>query len=255
MKILILCSYFQRPKLLRNTISSILAANEHHNDWELGFGDDGSAIPGRPIVEEILKDHLDKIEFAESGMTIEDKLKQGLLIGRIANNKIATSNADVAIILCDDDEIHPKYLKNLSDFYDNNPTVMYAYSKIHLFNPLFQSSSVVNNLNHKYNQWSDPINPAGKVDASQVSWRLDCCNKLGAWFKDSTKSIEKPWINDTDKGFFENLHDKCGLCYPTGFVGQYKGIHDYQLLWHKNARSDQLRNYDKMCHELGGVEF
>ena len=237
-------------------MQSILAANEYHKDWELGFADDGSTIRGKPIVEEILKDHLDKVKFVESGLTIDQKIKQGITLGKMANQKIAESSADVAIMLCDDDELHPEYLKNLSDFYEVNPNVMYAYSMIHLFNPLFQSSFGINNLNHNYNKWNQPINPVAKVDASQVSWRLDCCKKLGAWFADSTKrDTDKPWIHDTDKGFFENLYEKCGDCYPTGFVGQYKGVHDYQLLWNKNARSDQLRSYDKMCNELGGVKF
>lgn len=256
MKILILQSYYNRPILLRNAISSILAANEHHQNWEIVHGDDGSAIPGRPIVESILKDHLDKITFVRSDLTIDDKLQQGLLIGRMANDAIKNSNADIALVLCDDDELCPEYLKNLSDFYEQNEDVLYAYSKIHLYNPLVQSSVGTNNLNHKYNQHTTPIEPAGKVDISQVSWRLDCCNKFGAWFQDTTKSVlDKPWIKDTDKGFFENLYEKCGDCFPTGIVGQYKGIHDYQLLWHKNARVDQLRQYDTMYNQLGGIEF
>jgi len=256
MKILILCSYYQRPKLVRNALSSILAANEHHQDWELAFGDDGSIIPGKPIVEEVLKDHLHKIRIVESGMNLEDKLKHGLVLGRMANEAISLSSADVAIILCDDDELHPEYLKNISEFFTLNPSVLYAYSKIHIYNPLFQTSSGVNNLNHKYNQWNVPINPVNKVDASQVSWRLDCCKLNQAWFCDSTNFVTgKPWAKDTDKGFFENLYDKCGECYPTGIVAQYKGIHDYQLLWHKNAGLDQLRRYEDKCCKLGGIEF
>lgn len=256
MKILILCSYFQRPKLVRNAISSILAANQHHQDWELAFGDDGSKIPGRPIVEEILKDHLDKVTFVQSGMTLEDKLKNGLMLGKMANDAIANSSADVAFILCDDDELHPEYLKNISVFFESNPNILYAYSKIHLYNPLFQNSFMVNNLNHKYNQWVDPINPCCKVDASQVSWRLSCCKDMGAWFEDSTKFVKgKPWTKDTDRSFFENLYEKCGDCYPTNIICQYKGVHDHQLLWHKNSGIDQLREYNKTCQELGGIEF
>jgi len=235
---------------------SILKANEYHSDWELCFGDDGSYVPGRPIVEEILKDHLHKIKFVESGMNLEDKLSQGLILGRMANNAIKESNADIGIILCDDDELCPEYLNNISEYFELNTNVLYAYSKINIYNPLFQSSGEANNLNHKYNQWTDPIDPVGKVDASQVSWRLDCCKSMGAWFEDSTKFVkDKPWTKDTDKGFFENLFDKCGNCHPTGLIGQYKGIHNYQLLWHKNAGIDRLRFYEKMCHDLGGVEF
>lgn len=256
MKILILCSYFQRPKLVRNALSSILAANEHHQDWEMAFGDDGSDIPGKPIVEEMLKDHLEKVTFVHSGMTLEDKLKKGLMLGKMANEAIAASSADVAFVLCDDDEIHPEYMKNLSLFYEKNPSILYAYSKIHLYNPLFQKSAEVNNLNHKYNQWTVPINPCCKVDASQVSWRLSCCKDLDAWFVDSTKFVShRPWSKDTDRSFFENLYNKCGDCHPTNIIGQYKGVHEHQLLWHKDVGVDQLKEYTEMCKELGGIEF
>lgn len=256
LKVLILMSYYNRPILVRNALTSILKANEHHRNWALAFGDDGSAIPGRPIVEEILKDHLDKITFVETKMTFEDKIEQGLVLGRLANAVIKHSDADVGIILCDDDELHPEYLKNLSGYFSEHPEVLYCYSKIHVYNPMIQKSSDAHNLTSRYNAWATPINPVAKVDATQVAWRLECCKKHGAWFAESTKFVEgKPWTKDTDRSFFENLSDKCGLCHPTGFVGQYKGIHDYQLLWHKNVGAEGLRAYDETCRELGGVEF
>lgn len=255
-KILILCSYFQRPKLVKNALNSILLSDSYHQDWEMVFLDDGSLIPGRPIVEEILKDHLKKIKFVKSDMKLEDKLSKGLILGKIANDAIKNSNAEIAIILCDDDELHPEYLKNISRYFKENSSVLYAYSKINIYNPIFQKSEGISNLNHKYNQWDGPINPVGKVDASQVSWRLDCCKFMGAWFEESTNVVkDKPWLIDTDKAFFENLHAKCGDCHPTGFVSQYKGVHDYQLLWHKNAGIDKLRMYEKMCNDFGGEKF
>lgn len=257
LKILILCSYYNRPILVKNTLQSILRANEHHTNWHLGFVDDGSEQPGRPIVEDILKDHLEKITFVHSGMKFEDKIKQGLILGKIANQGIRDSDADVAFILCDDDELVPTYLKQLSDFFIKRQEVMYCFSKLYLYNPLIQKSSEVElNSNNKWSNFKEPINPVNHVDASQVAWRLDCCKKHGAWFKESTISVPgKPWTKDTDKSFFENLYDKCGLCHPTGFVGQFKGIHDYQLVWHKNATSSSLLNYETKCRELSGTEF
>jgi hypothetical protein len=256
MKILILMSYYNRPVLVRAALGSILEADEHHQDWHLLFGDDNSAIPGRPICEEILKDKLDQVTFVNSNMTLEDKLKHGLMLGFFCNETIRQSDADVGIMFCDDDQLYPTYLKNLSEFFTNNPDVLYCYSKIHLYNPLLQKIDGVHNLTGRYNQWSEPINPVNNVDASQVAWRLDCCKKLGAWFADSTlKEDGKPWTRDTDKSFFQNLYEKCGPCYPTGFVGQFKGVHDYQLLWHKNVGEDGLKSYDDMIKESAGVRF
>lgn len=256
MKIQILCSYYNRPILLRNAMNSILKANEHHEDWELAFGDDNSKIPGRPIVEEILKDHLDKVTFVQSNMSFEDKIDQGLILGKLANKAMKESDADVALMLCDDDELYPTYLKGLSDFFKTNPNILYCYSKLHLYNPLLQKSEDVDNIHGKFNQWNDPIDPVNKVDASQVAWRLSCCKIHGAWFQETTRFVPgKPWTKDTDKSFFENLFTKCGKCYPSGLVGQYKGVHDYQLVWHKNVPAAGLHSYDQMVQELGGVKF
>ena len=256
MKFLILMPYFNRPILVRNALTSILRASEHHDNWELGFGDDNSKIPGRPIVEEILKDHLDKVRFDKSDMTFDDKVKHGLIFGKLANKAIAESDADVAIILCDDDEFVPTYMKELASFFTDHPEILYCYSKVHLYNPLLQKSDSVDNITGKYNQWDGPINPVNKVDASQVAWRLECCKVHGAGFADSTLCVPgKPWIKDTDKSFFENLYEHCGDCHPSGLVAQYKGVHDHQLLWHKNASRDSLLNYHKRVEELSGVDF
>ena len=256
MKIIILCSYYNRPILLKNALRSILDANEHHQDWELAFGDDGSEIPGKPIVEDILKGHLDRVKFYHSEMKFEDKIEYGLILGRMANRAMRESNADIGIMLCDDDELVPTYLKGLSDYFTANQKVMYCHSKIHLYNPLFNSREEVDNITGRYNKHNGPVNPVNNVDATQVAWRLSCCKEHDAWFVETTKFVEgQPWAKDTDKSFFENLYAKFGDAQFSGLVGQYKGIHDYQLLWHKGVPAGQLWAYDKMVKELGGKVF
>lgn len=249
-------SYYNRPLLVKNSLNSILRCSNYHQNWNLFFGDDGSTVSGKPIVEEILKNHLDKVTFANSHFTLKDKLKEGLVLGKYANQAIRESDADVAIILCDDDELYPSYLADLNIFFTNNPEILYCYSKVCVFNPLIQKSQEAVGTNNKYNQWSGLINPVGKVDASQVAWRTKCCKEYGAWFADSTKLIKnKPWIKDTDRSFFENLFEKCGPCHPTNFFSQFKGIHDYQLLWHKNATEESLISYNETCCKLAGEKF
>lgn len=256
LKILILCPYFNRPKLVRKTLASVLMANEHHKNWVLAFGDDGSAVPGKPIVEEILKDHLHKVIFVPSNMSLEDKLSQGIIIGRLANGVMRETDAEAAIILCDDDELYPTYLRELSQLFTIRSEMLYCYSKIHLFNPLFQKTDKVDNITGRYNSWIGPIDPVGKVDASQVAWRIKCCTEYGAWFADSTMAVDgRPWTKDTDRSFFENLYQKCGPCQPSGLIAQYKGIHDYQLLWHKNVGIEKLKEYESMCRQKAGEVF
>lgn len=232
-------------------MNSVLAANEYYQKWEVLFGDDGSPVPGRPIAETILRDHLDKVQFVQSNLTLEQKMAQGLMLGRYANQIMERSQADVAVVLCDDDMLHPLYLARLNEFLTNRSEVLYCYSKVSVYNPLLGTPGEMNESNVKYNDWNGPIAPAGKLDIAQVAWRLSCWKDYGARFADSTNMLGK----DTDRSWFESLAEKCGLCYPTGFVGQYKGIHDYQLVWHKKGGVTGLSDYDSMCRELAGVEL
>ena len=236
-------------------MNSVLKADEFHQNWEMVFCDDGSKIAGEPIVREVLGDKVSKVSFVNTNMSFDDKLAKGLIVGSIANSSMRNSDADLAIILCDDDELHPQYLKNLSDFFQENQDVDYCYSKIHIYNPLFQDSEAVESLSNTYNQFDGPIDPAGKVDATQVAWRISCFKEKGAMFTDTTKSAKLPMLNDIDRSFFQSLYKNCGLCHPTGFVAQYKGVHDYQLLWHKSKDENDLRDYNNVCEEKGGVEF
>ena len=255
-RILILAPYYNRPLLVRKMLTSLIAADKYHQDWELNILDDNSPHPVEPIVKKMMVGYLSKIRTMNSEMTFKDKINQGIMLGKYANKAIRESNADIGIFLSDDDELYPTYLKNLSLYFENNPQIKYCYSKIHVFNPLYQKSENVDCLNNKYNQWKEPINPAGKVDASQVAWRLSCCKKLGVWFKESTKLIDDmPWVKDTDLSFFEQLYEKCGDAQPSKLIAQYKGIHEYQLLWHKKTDEIGLREYYNKINELGGVIF
>ena len=249
-------SYFNRPILLRKAVESIVEANQFHPDWHLAFADDGSKIPGRPIAEEVLGSLVSKVDFVQTNMTFDDKIEKGLVLGKLANEAILDSDADIGIMLCDDDRLYPDYLKKLSDFFEASPFVHYCYSKVLVANPLKGYDMRTGWVEHRYNGNTEPINPVGKVDASQVAWRLDCCKKHGAWFADSTLEVPgKPWVRDTDKAFFQNLYNHCGLCYPTDFYAQYKGVHDYQLLWHKDAGDAFLRWYNDLLIENAGVLF
>lgn len=252
MKFLILLCYFERPILVRNALKSILKSNEHHQDWELVFGDDGSLNEGRPIVEEVLKDHLHKVRFVNSKMSLEEKLDQGIQLGRYANEEILKSTADVAITLSDDDELVPTYLKDLKLFLESNPQKMYCYSKIHIYNPLIQNSDTVINPSGHFNSWSEPIDPVNKVDASQVAFRLDCFRHYDIRYPNSTHENGRPWVKNFDSSLFEQLYRQFGECVYTGLVGQYKGIHDYQLVWHKKSGVSGIIKYIKEVRELAG---
>jgi glycosyltransferase involved in cell wall biosynthesis len=41
------------------------------------------------------------------------------------NESIKNSDAEVVIILCDDDALDPDYLENLNEYYEKNKTILF----------------------------------------------------------------------------------------------------------------------------------
>lgn len=255
--ILILLTYYNRPKLVRNALNSILKANVHHQNWKLIFGDDASPIPGEPIARGILADHIDQVQFIRKNSTLQEKIDNGISLGKYANEILKTTDAEIIVTLNDDDELHPEYFVKLNYFLTHHPEVLYCYSNIILYNPLIQKAEDINHIGGSYNEHTGPINLYGKCDASQVAWRISCNREYGAWFSESTIEGNKkmPWATNTDAEFFDQLYEKCGPAYYSGFVSQYKGIHDYQLLWHKKAKADGLKEYIREVDSLAGDKF
>jgi len=255
-KVLILMVYYNRPILVKNALQSIIKANQFYSDWELVFGDDNSKIPGEPIAREILHNYLSKVKFARSSTSLEEKIEKGLNLGWYINKFINESDADYVITLCDDDELHPNYLKNLDDYFINNNDIMYCYSNVILYNPLKHKSNESTLVGGTYNRYKTPINAAGKLDGSQVAWRTKCNKEMNIWFSETTKiDVSMPWAGNIDQMYFQSLYDKCGPCQYTGFVSQYKGIHDYQAVWHKKVDRQGLLRYNSMLEQFAGEKF
>jgi glycosyltransferase involved in cell wall biosynthesis len=229
-KILILLTYYERPGLVTDFLRSLLAASEHYDNWELAFIDDGSQQPGRPLVERILKDHIQKVRFFNSEMTPDMKhISGGSFIGLYMNQAIEQSDAQIAIMAGDDDQIYPDYLKNLNLFFKRSPSVLSCYSNVNVYDPLKEKAANANNLYSNDPTWKGhawfgkPINCAFKVDGIQVAWRTKCNKVHGAWFR-------YPIYINHDAEFFEELNARCKKSVYTGFVAMYKGRHAGQLI-------------------------
>lgn len=222
-KILILLLYYNRPKLVQNALTSILKAHKNYPYWHLAFIDDGSPNPGKPIVEELLSNHLNQITFYNSNMTAEQKEKEGCRVGDYMNQATLENESDIVITLCDDDELHPEYFVNLNNFFNNNPDEISCYSKVHIYNPFMERSEDVECLAGHYNMWSGPIRPSCRVDVSQVAWRRKACTEFNVkWLA--------PCTGNHDVYFLEELYQRTNkLTAESGFVSQYKGIHSGQL--------------------------
>lgn len=222
LKILILLSYFERPNMVTNAINSVIS--QGYTNWEVAAIDDGSVSTIAEVITSIVPDGLqNKFKVYNTNDTIEEKNKRGgAVFGRQLNDAISESDADIAIVLCDDDALYPNYLSNLNIYFTANKDTQYCYSHVVVFDPTKQKpTTAIGKTNWHLNRTND-INPFCKVDASQVAWRTSC-NKAGdIWFP-------FPQTSALDATFFQGLFNKYGFCQYTGFVGEYKAVFSDQL--------------------------
>ena len=148
------------------------------------------------------------------------------------NQAVRESDADIVIMMSDDDAVHKNYFSNLNSFYSANPSCMYSYSHIIPFDPFEQvpcDTLKYHNNNKKWNtkatsglNWTQPINPFCRVDATQVSWRAECNKVHDIWLpEEQTKNL--------DASFYQAMFDKFGNCVFNGAISVYKAFHKDQL--------------------------
>lgn len=240
MKFLIILMYCDRPNMVRFALDSI-AAQEYH-DFEVAFIDDSDRYPIWGPLQDyahhtgIINPFLHKAKVYAVGDSNEQKIKQGgSRFGRKVNEAIVDSDADIALMLCDDDALMPKTLEVLNRYYEEN-NALYSYGHVLTYNPY--EAKNYNTIRGRYgsslNNYDKPIDPFCKVDASQVSWRIKEYREAG---------IEFPWPQTAalDAIVYRQMYDKLGPCpFNEQFV-QYKGVFNDQL----GSRQDMYRIIDK----------
>ncbi len=216
MKFLILLAYFNRPNLVKFALSSVLT--QSHEDFELVICDDGSDIH----IDDVLKTlniSDSRIKTKRLNDSIEQKSVVGSRSGLMLNEAMSESDADIVIILCDDDALYPKALESLNQFYSGNQEIIYSYGKVSIYNPAI-AEVPKSNLDTPLNRHKGSIMPVCHVDASQVSWRLR---------EENSGVFPYPQNASLDAAAFQHLYNLYGLCPPNEVVVQYKGEFEDQL--------------------------
>jgi hypothetical protein len=191
--ILIILPYFNRPNMVRNALYSILLSD--YQDWTLAINDYNSTLPIQPVVREILNKNFSFYQ------------------NESINDIIKDNNSDICILLCDDDALYPNYLHNLSDFFCKNTGITSCYSNTITYNPMKETLyTAMRNykVDYQLQSYTEPI-CANFLDCSQIAWLSQCDFSFNRLFS------------------FEELCHKYGPSYYSGFISQYKGIHDKQL--------------------------
>ena len=113
-KFLIILAYYKRPVMVFNALNSI--KNLQYQNWHLDFIDDSG---DDSFKETLLNSGLDNSKIRYIPTYDTDEMKKsigGSRHGHFMNESIKNSDADVVVILCDDDAIISDGLNKLDKF-------------------------------------------------------------------------------------------------------------------------------------------
>ena len=235
LKFEILLFYYDRPSLVQKFALASVFDSTYPN-WSLTFIDASSSQGGDVVIKEFLerspdyRDQRDKVKLIKTGDTLHTKTKRGeSIFGMFANIALEKhSDADICLMLCDDDGLTSDYLENLNKYYLDNPDVVYSYSHVCRFNPMEVQSfaEVPVEISDSYvNKTHDIANAFCEVDASQVSWRRKDFVEDGVKFP-------YPRTSSVDAYLYLSMHEHWkdkGPCRFNKIIGQYKGVFSDQL--------------------------
>lgn len=229
-KFLILLVYYKRPEIVLNALNSIKELS--YTNWQLDFIDDSG---DDDFKETLMNFGLDnsKVNYIASYDSEQTKREiGGSRHGHFMNESIKNSDSDIVVILCDDDAIVNGSFEYLDEYYQINPDVNWAYSKVYFYDPSKESylaGKTQDQLTYWHpgttytlNQYSEPIIPTDKLDASQITIRKKVFTEGDLWYP-------SPQTRNLDAAIFNKIVQNFGYCYPTFIYGQYKGAFDDQL--------------------------
>lgn len=220
LKFEILLPYYKRPRMVRNALDSV--ERQTYGNWHLTFIDDS----GDDLFKETLEQYHfgDKAAYVATMHSEKDKRNQGgSAHGQFMNEAIRNSDADVVIILCDDDALTHEYLERLNVFYSSTDAV-WSYCYLHFYDPLKERYE--NALRKPFdkrnglNTYDEPIMPSCRVDSAQVTFRKFIFEKV---------QYPSPQTKNLDASMFQMVHTFWGNCVPNGIIGQVKGFSGDQL--------------------------
>jgi len=253
LKFQILFFYYNRPRIAKNFgLKSVLQSS--YPNWTIDFIDDSTDQDGDVVVNEFFGDHcsyLNSLDYYGEEINYKDKIriyKTGnvreagqSIFGKFANQAMEESDADISLMLCDDDALLQDYLLNLKNFYIENPEAIYSYSHLLEYDPSkIDSLEDIRYIKHShdysgfYLNHREPLNPNCRVDSSQVSWRRRN-------FLEDGMKFPFPKTRDLDAFIYKQMFAKWGACHWNKLVGEYKGWFDDQLMKRSSAESFNVR--------------
>jgi len=248
MKFLIVLMYCDRPNMVQFALDSIRA--QTYRNFNVAVVDDSARTPGGDFfpdnsIVRYMKDPALEGADPNSAYTVSDTIEEktangGSRFGLFVNQAINESDADIGLMLCDDDALLPNTLHDLNEYYIHNPHTSYSYGHVLTYNPYDAPnySGIKGRYGSSLNNYDQPINAFCRVDASQVSWRMDAYKNAGIQFP-------HPQTAALDAIVYQQMYDMMGFCHFNGKFVQYKGVFPDQL----GTRKDPYRPVDKEFYD------
>jgi len=246
LKIQIILFYYDRPVLVsRMALKTVFESS--YDNWELSIIDDSSEQNSDEILEKFYSDNpklsskKNNVKIFKTEDTLKEKKERGdAIIGKFANEAMLSSNADICIMLCDDDGVTKNYFSDLNAFFTDNPEANHSYCRLIAYNPIeggrsehsqgewVEGNSGLNyeKFNHTPDNWlngrPEDTHLHNRCDSSMVSWRRARAIEEAILFN-------YPKTANLDADLYLIMDHKWGNCQFNGIVGQYKAFWKGQL--------------------------
>lgn len=220
----IILVYFERPNIVKNALNSL--NDLEYDNFHLTIIDDGSRkeFAIGPVAKEILRpDIWQRTSLILTGDSVDYKESiNGSRHGEFMNAALRSSDADVAVILCDDDALVHDVLNNVDDFFTKNPDEQWVWGRIIPFNPEHETLSELPIRDHPLNRFRGRISPAFNIDSTQVIYKRKAV---------VDKNILYPSVGmgAFDASIYQQIEAHHGQCPAGNFYTQYKADFRWQM--------------------------
>jgi len=227
MRIDVILSTFNRPRLLKVAIDSILGQTS--KDWELWVLDDGSSYDFKKQIILPYKDS--RIHFFQGEKLKLSERYAGSRISFLVNYLLDRSSNELVSYLCDDDYYWPEAIGGVIDFFKNHPEVNVGFGKLTYSH---SESDERPREKRELRYFENPIMPFNKLDHNQVIHRRECLKYVkwpGSGF---------PWPLGPDAFFFSEL-SKMYTFYPINVWFSNKLLHPHNVQQLKHLEQLEVR--------------
>lgn len=210
----VIMTSFNRPKLVRTAISSVLGQTT--GDLQFLITDDGSNDETISSINNAIKnDNRCTLLTRERVVETEDKARPNCM-GRAAENinkALDLVTGDIVHYLCDDDWYHPKRFETFESLMTKSE-VLVAYGRL-----VYMIDELTPISQERY--FEEVKDPLGVLDLNQVIHKSSMLKQVPKW-------IDDPGFA-SDGYFFRGLMNTAKRFYGIDKVVAYKRFHKYNM--------------------------